>query len=230
MGVKRMLRVSWKAASSLDAGYAVHLLSAEFNPLSAKRKRPLISRTVRFTREEVGGPDIEVGEYTYGALHVVRTPEGSSNKVRIGKFCALSDLTVELRGDHHMEYTSTYSFHAFPDLWPRVRSMRTEDLIAVSGGDVVIGNDVWFGIDVTVLSGVTIGDGAVIGARSVVTRDVEPYSIVAGNPARFIRKRFDDETIRKLSEVKWWDWPIEKIDENLELICTNEPSRLLLLT
>lgn len=86
---------------------------------------------------------------------------------------------------------------------------------------MIIGNDVWIGYRATILSGVKIGDGAVVGAMAVVTKDVEPYCIVAGNPARTIGKRFDDDTIRKLLEIKWWDWPIEKINANLEVICSN---------
>lgn len=83
---------------------------------------------------------------------------------------------------------------------------------------MVIGNDVWIGVNACVLSGVRIGDGAVVGACSVVTRDVPPYAIVAGNPARLVRKRFDDETIEELLKIKWWDWDIERIKENLPLL------------
>lgn len=96
-----------------------------------------------------------------------------------------------------------------------------------SKGDVMIGNDVWLGTDAAVMSGVTIGDGAVVGAYAVVTRDVEPYTIVAGNPARPIRKRFDDETIRKLLENRWWDWPREKIAANVTTIYSGDVAKML---
>ena len=94
---------------------------------------------------------------------------------------------------------------------------------------MIIGNDVWIGDRATILSGVRIGDGAVIGAGSVVTKDVEPYSIVAGNPARPKRTRFDEETIKKLLEIKWWDWPVEKINDNVNVICSDNVSEMLRL-
>ena len=88
----------------------------------------------------------------------------------------------------------------------------------VSKGDTVIGNDVWIGNGATIMQGVKIGDGAIIGTNSLVTKDVEPYTIVGGNPAKEIRKRFDDETIQILLALKWWDWDVQKITDNLEVI------------
>ena len=93
-------------------------------------------------------------------------------------------------------------------------------------GDTVVGNDVWIGQNVTALPGVHIGDGAIIGANSVVSKDVEPYTIAAGNPIRPIRKRFDDETIRLLLRLKWWDWSAEKIFANLETLCGGDLTKL----
>ena len=98
---------------------------------------------------------------------------------------------------------STYSFRHFINDWPQAECLKPDDVDPVTRGDVIISNDVWIGHGASILSGVQIGDGAVIGARAVITKDVEPYSIVAGNPARLIRKRFDDETIRKLQEIRW---------------------------
>lgn len=83
-------------------------------------------------------------------------------------------------------------------------------------GDTIVGNDVWFGQNVTVMPGVHIGDGAIIGANSVVASDIPPYAVAVGNPARVVKKRFDDETISKLLDLKWWDWDIEKISDNIE--------------
>jgi virginiamycin A acetyltransferase len=90
----------------------------------------------------------------------------------------------------------------------------------VNKGDTVIGNDVWIGLEALIISGITIGDGALIGARAVVTKDVFPYAIVGGNPAKKIRKRFDDKTIKDLLEIKWWDWDAEKIFRNTDIICS----------
>jgi acetyltransferase-like isoleucine patch superfamily enzyme len=148
--------------------------------------------------------------------------------LKIGKFCSIAArVTIALGGNHRSDLVTTYPFIAFVADWPEAECLSGEDVAAVSKGDVIIGNDVWIGYGVMILSGVTIGDGAVIGAGSVVTKDVEPYSIVAGNPARLIRKRFNDETIRKLLEIKWWDWPPEKIGKNLDVICGTDVAKLL---
>jgi acetyltransferase-like isoleucine patch superfamily enzyme len=149
---------------------------------------------------------------------------------RYRKFCSIANgVTIELGGIHRSDLVTTYPFKAFPDSWRRAKDLKSEEVDAISKGDVIIGNDVWIGHEAVILSGARIGDGAVIGAGAVVTKDVEPYSIVAGNPARLIRKRFDDETIRKLLEIKWWDWPVEKINENLQIICSTDISRMLQL-
>ena len=210
-----------------DFGTVIQELWARYYPFSRRRKRPRISRRVMYTKDILKGDDFEIGDYTYGRPVVVRNVDVRGNKLRIGRFCSVGGLTVELRGNHRMDHMTTYAFRAFPDDWPEAERLRSEEVDAVSRGDVVIGNDVWFGIGATVLSGVTIADGAVIGARAVVTRDVEPYAVVAGNPARVVGKRFDDDTIRRLLEIKWWDWPVEKIRRNLEVICSGDLARML---
>jgi len=91
---------------------------------------------------------------------------------------------------------------------------------------MVIGNDVWIGLDATIMPGVTIGDGAIIGAKSVVTHDVEPYTVVAGNPARVVKKRFDDETMKRLLKIQWWNWPIQTIEDHLDAITGNDITTL----
>lgn len=93
-------------------------------------------------------------------------------------------------------------------------------------GDIVVGNDVWFGYDSLIMNGVTIGNGAIIAARAVVIKDVSAYSIVAGNPAKVVKMRFDDRTIERLQKIAWWDWDIEKINRNLKLICNLDVDRL----
>jgi len=103
----------------------------------------------------------------------------------------------------------------------------SEDIVAMfeaskNKGDMVIGNDVWIGLEATIMPGVTIGDGAIIGAKSVVTHNVEPYSVVAGNPARVIKKRFSDETIKRLLKIQWWNWPIQTIETHRDVITGND--------
>ena len=216
-----------RVASALHISNAVNILSVDRNPFSARRKRLRAVRHIRYLRDVLKGEDFEIGEYTYGKPAVSHHP---GRKLKIGKFCSIAwGVSVELHGDHRTNFVSTYPFKVFVDDWPRARCLNSEVVGAVSRESVTIGNDVWIGFGATILSGVTIGDGAVIGAKAVVTTDVEPYSVVAGNPARLVRKRFDEETIRKLLEIKWWDWPVEKINENLDIICSDDVSRLLQL-
>jgi len=206
---------------------AFWILSMELNPFCKKRRRPGISRYVQYTRDILKGKNFEIGDYSYGTPTVFPHP---GRKLKIGKFCSIAlGVTIFLGLNHRSDLITTYPFTAFPDNWPRAKFLKGEEVDAISRGDVIIGNDVWIGYGATILSGVKIGDGAVVGAMAVVTRDVEPYCIVAGNPARTIGKRFDDDTIRKLLEIRWWDWPIEKINANLEIICSNIISEMLQL-
>ena len=162
----------------------------------------------------------EIGEYTYGVPSIV-FPHG---KLKIGKFCSIAwDVTIFLGGNHRTDWIATYPFPTSADRFPNAREI--EDFLETRG-DVTIGNDVWIGINTIILSGVTIGDGAVIGAGTVVTGDVEPYTIVSGNPMRVIRKRFPDHAIEKLLEIKWWDWPYEKINANVHVLCSGDVDKL----
>ena len=120
---------------------------------------------------------------------------------------------ILLGGEHRTDCATTYPFSV---TWGKKNGKHINN--GTTKGDVIIGNDVWIGTDAIIMSGVTIGDGAVIGARSLVIKDVPPYTIYAGSPARFIRKRFDDETIRRLMEIKYWDWTEEKIEQMLPLL------------
>ncbi|HEY5530752.1 MAG TPA: CatB-related O-acetyltransferase [Candidatus Anoxymicrobiaceae bacterium] len=165
--------------------------------------------------------DYEIGEFSYGAPRVM-FPHG---KLKIGKFCSISwDVTIFLGGNHRFDWIATYPFPHSTGDFPNAAGIK--DFFETSG-DVTIGNDVWIGSNVLILSGVTIADGAVIGAGSVVTGDVGPYEIVAGNPARSINKRFGDEAIAKLLQVKWWDWPLEKINAHLDVLCSGDIDRLM---
>jgi len=206
---------------------AARLLAVDANVFSTKRKRPAGTRHMQYTRDVLRGENVEVGAYTYGRPDVCGQLVHPEVRLRIGKFCSFArGVTIYLGMNHRTDLVSTYPFKAFPDDWPQSESLKVEDVGAVSKGNVVIGNDVWIGDGARILSGVSIGDGAVIGAGAVVTQDVEPYSIVAGNPARPIGKRFDEQTVRKLLEIRWWDWPVEKINRNLNVICSNNVSEL----
>lgn len=161
----------------------------------------------------------EVGRYTYGSPRVV-FPDG---KLKIGSFCSIAwDVTIYLGGNHRVDWFALYPFGG--PRWPEAEGL--QDVLG-GKGDVTIGNDVWIGSNVIIMSGVTVGDGAVIGAGSVVASDVEPFTIVAGNPARVVKKRFSDAVINKLLELKWWDWPDEKIRANVDVLCSSDEERLL---
>lgn len=179
-----------------------------------------------FIKNAIANPNIIVGDYTY-----YDDPEDSENfernvlyhfpfigdKLIIGKFCALArGVKFMMNGaNHKTSGFSTYPFQIFGCGWERV----TPELNQLPfKGDTVIGNDVWIGYEAIVMPGVKIGDGAIVAAKSVVTKNVESYTIVGGNPAQLLRKRFSDQTIEHLIEIAWWDWDIEKITRNLECI------------
>ncbi len=150
-----------------------------------------------------------VGEYTYGKPAVI----AEKGMFSIGKFCSIAaDVKIYAGAEHHYDWISSYHFSA---------KFNCKECSATKG-KVVIGNDVWIGDGAFILSGVTIGDGAVIGARAVVTKNVKPYEIVAGNPAKHIKYRFSQEQIDKLLKIKWWNWDIKKIEENFDLILSNK--------
>lgn len=144
----------------------------------------------------------------------------------IGRFTAIGPGAMFLMpgGNHPMVGPSTYPFTMFGGTWTE----HTLDafLSIEQLGDTTIGNDVWIGREATIMPGVTIGDGAVVGAHSVVTKDVGSYEVVAGNPARTIRKRFNDDEIAQLLAAKWWDWPVEKITEHAATIMSGTPAEI----
>ncbi len=156
-----------------------------------------------------------IGDYTYGKPAVIF--ESNETNLFIGKFCSFaSGVTIFLGGNHRPDWISTYPFNSIPN--SDFEAYNYIEGHPASKGNVVIGNDVWIGLNTTILSGISIGDGAIIGAESLVTKNVGPYEIWGGNPAKFIKKRFDDDTIQKLLEIKWWDWDIEKIKQNIPIL------------
>ena len=146
---------------------------------------------------------VKIGRHTYGVTEFTVFNATPENPVSIGNFCSIAD-GVQIHGETHhaLDRASSYPFR---------KILLDEEEPGKGRGRVTIGNDVWIGARAIILSNLAIGDGAVIGAGSVVTKDVEPYAIVAGNPAKLLRYRFDAETIAALLQISWWDWSDEKI-------------------
>lgn len=190
-------------------------------------------RTV-FLKHVIKRKNIIVGDYSY--YDHPTAPENFENdnvlyhyphsieKLIIGKFVAIAtDVKFIMSpANHRLTGFTTFPFGIFGHGWEK-----EDDLSNLpSKGDTIIGNDVWLGYDSTILPGVKIGDGAIIGAKSVVTKDVEPYTIVGGNPAKVIRKRFDDKTIEELLKIQWWNWSKEKITRNIKYLINNDIEKL----
>lgn len=167
---------------------------------------------------------IEVGKYTYGHNNIEVIHFGEGKLLKIGKFCSIAGkITVFLGGNHRTDWFTTYPFgHINQHVFEKFNGSGHPQ----SKGDVIIGNDVWIASCVTIMSGVKIGDGAVIAAYSVVSKDVPPYTIVAGNPAKVVKKRFNDEVIHKLLELKWWDKSEDEIDHISHILCSNNIEEL----
>jgi acetyltransferase-like isoleucine patch superfamily enzyme len=156
------------------------------------------------------------GKYTYGTP----TIHWSNNaKLMVGNFCSIApNVNIYLGGNHNIDWVTTYPFgHIHQNTFPHFNGAGHPS----TKGDVIIGNDVWISSDVTIMSGITIGDGAVIANNSHVVKNVEPYSLVGGNPAKLIKYRFTPEQIEKLLEIKWWNWDDEKINKFTLLLCNN---------
>lgn len=185
----------------------------------------LQKRQPQYLKEYINHPLVQVGDYTYGSelkVHFLSDPA----RLTIGKFCSISKgVEFMMGGNHRTDTTSSFIFYKFAKDFPEIEPYLHDEL-AVKPQSTTIGNDVWIGYNALIFGGVTIGDGAVIGANALVTKDVAPYSIVAGNPAKEIRKRFDNPTIEKLLSICWWNWPVEKIRQNIGLII-KEPKRLI---
>ena len=186
-----------------------------------------------FLKNIIKNPNIIVGDYTYYddfddvenfEKNVKYLFDFIGDKLVIGKFCMIaSGVKFIMNGANHLtEAVSTYPFAIFGNGWEGAMDGKSYPYKA----DTVIGNDVWIGHNATIMAGVTIGDGAIIATNSTVTRNVAPYSIVGGNPAREIRKRFDEKKIEHLLKLRWWDWDIEKITENIQSLTGNDPYAL----
>lgn len=177
----------------------------------------------------IANPNISVGEFTiyndfvndpmqFERNNVLYQYPINHDKLIIGKFCSIAcgAKFIFNSANHTLSSVSTYPFPIFFEEW----GLNIKDVTKAwdNKGDIVIGNDVWIGYEAVIMAGVTIGDGAIIGTRAVVTKDVPPYTIVGGVPAKPIRKRFDNETLEELLKIRWWDWSEEKIARNITAI------------
>ena len=182
-----------------------------------------------YLKSVVTRPTIEVGDFTiyndfvndprdFEKNNVLYHYPINNDRLIMGKFCSIpcGAKFIFNCANHTLRSLSTYTFPLFFEEWdlPKSEVVSAWD----NKGDIVIGNDVWIGYDAVIMAGVRIGDGAIVGTRAVVTKNVEPYSIVGGVTAKEIRKRFAPEVIQKLMEIQWWNWPIEKIQSSIQNI------------
>lgn len=163
---------------------------------------------------------IIIGDFTYGTPIVYA--DNPLEKAVIGKFCSIaSGVTFLLRADHRCDWITTYPFNVLLEEFSFIQGH------PASKGDIVIGNDVWIASDAKIMSGVRVGDGCVIGTGAIVTHDIPDYSIAVGNPAKIVKKRFDEETIEKLQKMKWWDWEYADIYRVIPLLQSNHIDQLV---
>lgn len=186
-------------------------------------------KTSCFIKNVVKAPNVSIGDYTYyddtdhpecfEQNNILFNYPEFGDRLVIGKFCQIASGTKFIMGpaNHRLCSVSTYPFNVFGGAWTENTPAHLSQL--PHKGDTVIGNDVWIGRESIIMPGVKIGDGAIVAAYSVVAKDVPPYSVVGGNPARFIKKRFDEELMKLLLALKWWDFEPKKLVEFLPLLC-----------
>lgn len=192
-----------------------------------KNPHPMVGfPQICFIKNTVSDPNISIGDYTYYddpdhsedfQRNVLYHYPFVGDRLIIGKFCAIArGVKFIMNGANHaIAGFSSFPFFIFGNGW---EGSEPPPNAFPFKGDTIIGNDVWIGYDATLLPGVKVGDGAIIGAKAVVSRDVPPYAIVGGNPARVLRQRFSEEVIQELLQIAWWNWDIEKISRNLDKI------------
>lgn len=176
-------------------------------------------------RGMMGASPIITGRFTYGVNNVTAYEWGEGAALRVGAFCSFAkNITVLLGGNHRIDWITTYPFGS---VFPKELTDVPVPGHPTTAGDVVIGNDVWIGYGATIVSGVTIGDGAVVATNATVVKDVAPYEIVGGNPARHIKMRFDAETVALLMTLRWWELPLADIRELVPQLCSTPTHALL---
>ncbi len=194
---------------------------------------PLANQTrTGFLKNHITRPNIQVGDYTYyddpaGMQEFERNVlyhfDFIGDRLIIGKFCSIATGVKFIMngGNHRTDWLTNYPFPIFGGAWAAAMPEKWPNK-----GDTIIGNDVWIGHGATLMPGVQVGDGAIIAAEAVVTSNVKPYAVVGGNPAKLLRNRFDAPTIDQLLQLRWWDWPIEKITEKIREICSADIAAL----
>jgi len=184
--------------------------------------------------ETVTHPNISVGMFSYYSgyhhghsfEHYVRYLDKKRkdvDKLIIGNYCSIGSGAVFMMAGnqgHRTDWVSTFPFHFQANIFKNSKNPYKKS------GDTIIGHDVWIGSEAMIMAGVTIGSGAVIASRAVVTKDVEAYAVVGGNPAEVIKYRFSDEEIEKLLKLKWWDWSEDRVKENIKVLCSKEVRKL----
>jgi acetyltransferase-like isoleucine patch superfamily enzyme len=180
-----------------------------------RETKPTLVKNAFFTKDFPAYEKYDIGCFTYGNPIIMHWGEEAT--LTIGKFCSIAgDVKIFLGGNHRVDWISTFPFSVLNEYFPESKNILGHPS---TKGDVIIGNDVWIGQGTSIMSGVRVGDGAVIGAYSIVTKNVEPYSIIAGNPAKFIKLRFDEHIISELLKISWWNWPIEKVKHEIQYLC-----------
>lgn len=202
------------------------------NPESAFPNKNI--KSLCFIKNVVKNPNIIVGDYTYyddiGGSdkfeeRVTHHYDFIGDKLIIGKFCAIArGIEFVMNGaNHRMDSITTYPFYIMGNGWDKI--VPTIDELPIKG-DTIVGNDVWIGQNVTIMPGVHIGDGAIIGTNSVVASDIPPYSVAVGNPCKVIKRRFDEDLIEYLLDLKWWNWSADKIFRNLDALSSGNLSKI----
>ncbi len=190
-----------------------------------------------YLKNVIDNPNIEIGEYTiyndcyhdprdFQQRNVLYHYPINHDRLTVGRFCSIAcgAKFIFTSANHTQKSLSTYTFPLFYEEWGLDKEGITDAWD--NKGDIIIGNDVWIGYEAVIMSGVTIGDGAVVGARALVTKDVPPYTVVGGVPAKVIKRRFSDEIIAELLTLKWWDWPLDKISYSLPFIQSGDIQKL----